>query len=215
MEDLFHSIGSVASKKLIEGPATLTYGELNKRCGQLQALFLESGLSPGDAIGIASNDDVEASALILSCFRLQFPVVMIDPGAKSSEANDIIRRTAIKALFIDLELLERWSGNGPPPGLPSHVWPISKQKKKLITRLLGKKAPESTGRNYPECLDRFQPAPVEKLPSFPVDEKFQRYCYALRVRQAFQKSCSSVCKILLRQQSQHPKSFSLTMRSAF
>lgn len=135
----------LASRKLLDGTVSLTYGELEKRCRQIHSFFAAAGLKPGDRIGIASSDETETSALILSCLRLGYPLAVIDPGARKSEADAILQKLQLKALLIDSHLVDGW-----PENAATHVWPIAMQKKKLLNRLLSKK--ESAPMTYPDCL---------------------------------------------------------------
>ena len=143
----------LASRKLIDGPATLTYGELNKRSRKLAAFLKNSGFESGDRIAIAVTDDVEVATIFLSCLRAGVSVLLIDPAAKKTEASEIIRRAKIKGIFIDQELVDPWALQDSIP----HIWPVVKQKKKLISRLLGKKeTTDSSLQNYPDCLAAFE-----------------------------------------------------------
>ncbi len=148
--ELFQRTETIGSKKLIDGPRTLTYAELNHRCKQIHAFLKASGHVPGDRIGIASGDEMEACLLILSCLRLGLPVALIDAGAKKSEATQIINRLKLKSLFLDQALFEDWSPQIPFP------WIVKTQKPKLLSRLLGKKESQpGNTQTYPECLDSF------------------------------------------------------------
>jgi len=155
MEARFEEIEKtgLASKKLIDGPVTLTYLELSKQSRKLAAFLKSSGLEPGDRLAIAVADDVQVGSIFLSCLRSGFSLLLIDPAAKKTEATEIIRRAEIKGIFIDQELVDEWMLQDLIP----HIWPVVKQKKKLISRLLGKKdQADSTTRNYPDCLTEFE-----------------------------------------------------------
>jgi len=151
METRFEEIekSSVGSRKLIDGAATLTYGELSKQSRKLAAFLKNSGFEFGDRLAIAVADDVEVATIFLSCLRSGFAVLLIDPAAKKTEAAEIIRRAKIKGIFIDQELVDPWALQELIP----HIWPVVKQKKKLISRLLGKKeTTDSSRQNYPDFL---------------------------------------------------------------
>ncbi len=143
----------LASRKLIDGPKSLTYGDLSKQSRKLAAFLKSNGLEPGDRLAIAVADDVEVATIFLSCLRSRFAVLLIDPAAKKAEAAEIIRRAKIKGIFIDQELIDEWALQELIP----HIWPVVKQKKKLISRLLGKKEQiDSSRQNYPDCLTGFE-----------------------------------------------------------
>lgn len=144
-------------KNIVEGVATLSYSDLDQRSQQLSAFFKANGLQQGDRIGIAASDEQEVAALILSCLRLGFPLAMIDPGARKTEAAELLRRLQLKALFVDPALIETWGDAISFQNSVHHVWPIVRQKKKLLNRLLGKKENEKASTlNYPDCLPNLE-----------------------------------------------------------
>ena len=158
--NIFDRIEPNDSRKLIEGPANLTYGEVRKRAQQLYAFLREKGFSSGDRVGIATTNDLESCVLVLSLLRLGMPVALIDAGAKKTEATQIIGRLQLKALFLDPALSEDWRPEGPA------LFVVKQQKNKLIFRLLGKKdktvsVPEN---DYPDCLQSYS-ASVSTLPT--------------------------------------------------
>lgn len=159
LQALFERTERVGSKKIIDGLRTLTYGELNQKCKQIHAFLGSNNIVSGDRIGIASSDEIEVCALILSCLRLGLPVALIDPGAKKPEATKIIDRLQLKSLFLDQGLVAEWS-----PSVP-FLFMMKPKKNKLISRLLGKKRVESPkgSQSYPECLDEFDKA-TQALP---------------------------------------------------
>ena len=143
-------------KNILEGAASLTYDELDQRTNQLNAFMKENGLKPGNRIGIASTDEREATGLILSFLRLGFPIAMIDPNARQTEASELLRRLELKALFLDQEILENWSTAIAFKNSIPHVWSISRQKKKLLNRLLSRKeASVASTQTYPDCLNGY------------------------------------------------------------
>src|SRR5438105_398959 len=151
MQTLFDRIEKLRSKKILDGAASLTYGDVELRCKQLHQFLKAFEFQPGDRIGIAATEEPEVAALILSCLRLGFPVAMIDPAAKESEAAELLRRLDLKALFVDQSLMENWSGA--TDNAVRFVWPLARQKKKLLNRLLSKKEPAITSNaTYPDCL---------------------------------------------------------------
>jgi long-chain acyl-CoA synthetase len=150
-------------KYILEGAATLSYDELDQRTNQLNAFLKENGLKPGNRVGIASSEEREATGLILSCLRLGFPIAMIDPNARKTEASELLRRLDLKALFLDQEILENWSTAVAFTNSIPHVWPISRQKKKLLNRLLSKKDTAASTRTYPDCLNGYES--TETLPA--------------------------------------------------
>lgn len=159
IEILFDGLRKVATKKLIDGTATLTYGTLYKKSRQIHSMFKAQGITAGDRIGIAVTDEIEASILILTCFRLGVTVSLIDPGAKKSEATQIMNRLQLRALFLNQELEEIWS-----PDVPVRRT-ITRQKNKLISRLLGKKENQiGNATNYPDCLSAYE-GTAEELPA--------------------------------------------------
>ncbi len=168
METLYGQSEKFKSKCILEGPRTLTYGDLISRCRKVHSFLKSRGFQSGDRIGIAATNEPEVCALVLSCLRLGYEVAMIDAGAKLTEAKAIIQNLELKALFIDPELLESWTAsNG--SGLPvPFIWPMSKQKAKLITRLLGKK--ENAPETYPDCLNAYEGA-SETLPGAPTSDR--------------------------------------------
>ena len=155
-QSIFDAVEQNDSRKLVDGPATLTYGEVATRCRELHRFFQANQLSTGDRIGIATTNDTEASALILSALRLGLPVALIDAGAKKSEAEQIIHRLQLKALFLDESHAEGWNIAGPA------LYIFKAQKNKLISRLLGKKAKDagSGTRHYPDCLTPYSASGV-------------------------------------------------------
>lgn len=149
-QSLFDPVDTTDSRKLIEGPASLTYGEVKKRCLQLHNLFASTGLQMGDRVGVATTNDIESCALVLSLLRLGMPVALIDAAARKSEATEILRRLQLSALFIDEVLAENWAPE------VSVLYKIKTQKNKLISRLLGKKEKNRAPieNHYPECLQQ-------------------------------------------------------------
>ena len=144
-------------KYILEGTASLTYDELDQRTNQLNAFLKESGLKSGNRIGIASTDERESVALILSCIRLGFPMAMIDPNARKTEATELLKRLELKALFLDQEIVDNWSTAIAFKNSIPHVWPITRQKKKLLNRLLSRKdASQNSHTTYPECLNGYE-----------------------------------------------------------
>lgn len=157
-------------KNIVEGVATLSYSDLDQRTQQLNAFFKSNGLQAGDRIGIAASDEQSVVELILSCLRLGFPLAMIDPGARKSEASELLRRLQLKALFIDPPLIETWADAISFENSVHHVWPIQRQKKKLLNRLLGKKENQkAVSTSYPDCLPNLDSG-TQELPPRTTDQ---------------------------------------------
>jgi long-chain acyl-CoA synthetase len=170
LQGLYERAEKAGSKKLLEGSVNLTYRELHQRLKQLDAFFRSWGLNPGDRIGLATTNELEACMLILSCFRLGMPVALIDPGAKKSETQQIIERLQLQAIFADAELLQTWEVSVP------HQWAVVRKKGPLASRLLKKDTGENRSRNYPACLDSVN-ASAEVLPDIiPLDSIILLLC---------------------------------------
>jgi long-chain acyl-CoA synthetase len=163
-------------KYILEGTSTLTYDELDQRTNQLNAFLKESGLRNGNRIGIASTDERESVALILSFIRLGFPIAMIDPNARKTEAAELLRRLELKALFLDQEIIDNWSTAIAFKNSIPNVWPIARQKKKLLNRLLSRKdTAQSSSATYPDCLNGYDSN--DALPSLqPSDQEALLLC---------------------------------------
>ena len=145
------------SKKFIDGARALTFGQIANYSKKFGALMQSSGVKPGDRITVASSDDLEVASIFLSALRYQLSILILDPASKSSEINGILNKVKPHSMFVDRELIDRWAleqGN-----FSKVLWPIVKQKKKLISRLLG--GDSKNGDNpqaYPECLTKLEKA---------------------------------------------------------
>ncbi len=144
----------LATRRMIDGLRAITYEEVINRSRRLHAFLHSHSLQTGDHVAVASLDDVEASTIILGCLRSGFPLLVLDPGAKRVEVMALISKAKIKAVFLDQELADVWNLEDLHDSLP-FIWPINKPKKKLISRLLGKKTQTPSGINYPECLNEY------------------------------------------------------------
>jgi long-chain acyl-CoA synthetase len=143
----------LGSKKIFEGLRSMTFNEAIERSRKIGALLHQNGLRSGDTVGVASADECEVSCMILGCLRAGYPLLVLDPGARKTEVEEAMNRSKIQAAFLDQDLIERWSVTNEFKPAISRLWPIAIQKKKLISRLLGKKdSAQTLISTYPECL---------------------------------------------------------------
>ena len=69
--DLFEAITDLVPDRpaLIGGNARLTYGQLDARSNRLANYLMESGVVPGDFVGVLSRNHVEFLEVMIGCFK--------------------------------------------------------------------------------------------------------------------------------------------------
>ena len=76
----------------------LTYGELRERSDRLAAALLDSGLVPGDRIGIWSHTNVAWLLLQLATAKAGLILVNINPAYRTSELEHALNLVGCKAI---------------------------------------------------------------------------------------------------------------------
>lgn len=153
LSGLLRSIEAAASARrpFLSGRAELDYAGLADRVARTRALFERIGVSKGERVAVASDDDAAVSALYLACLAHGAACVAIDPGASASEALVLMSHARPAAIFADRALLDRaesLSRTDGPPVVP--VEPAAPARTGF--GLLIRRKPASGSEAYPGIL---------------------------------------------------------------
>ncbi len=86
---------------LIDGPAAVTFGELDARANGLAVRLAELGVGPGDAVGIGLRNRAEWFIVSHAIARLGALFVPLSPRLTPGEAEYIVRDARMRALVVE------------------------------------------------------------------------------------------------------------------
>ena len=99
------------SRKIMDGPQSISFAQLLKRSRKVQAFLKASGVTAGNVVATATGDEIELFTIFVACLGSGIPLLPIDFRSKQSEAVEIIRRSKVEGIFIDQEILDAWFAN--------------------------------------------------------------------------------------------------------
>lgn len=79
----------------------LTYSEVFKRAASLVLQLRESGLNPGDRIGINASNSMDLALLYIACILARICVVPVNPELTKQQTEEVFSQAQIQALFCD------------------------------------------------------------------------------------------------------------------
>jgi long-chain acyl-CoA synthetase len=144
-----------ASKVFLEtAMSRVKYAEVCMLVRKLASLYQEWDLKPGDRLAFSSKNDTHAAILFLSLLRNGITAVFIDPDAKKTRVEHLLKVSQPKALMLDSDLQDTWEITG-----IEHIIKIDNRKRSnLLERLLKKGQAAANREEYPAMLSRYEPA---------------------------------------------------------
>jgi fatty-acyl-CoA synthase len=125
------------SRRVHDSGRDIAYRELDAMANRCARLLLESGIGRGDTVGILALNSVEFLAIFFACARIGAALVPVNLLFTPDEAEYVLEKTRIKALFVSRALAAK----------VKRQWPVQY-------------ALDGTLR---ERLSAFDPAPVEQF----------------------------------------------------
>ena len=86
---------------VVDGDRSLTYAALNDRSNRLGNAMLETGLAPGDRVGVVLGNRLEYPEVAAGLAKAGLTMVPINPRLAPAEAEYILGHSAVKALVLD------------------------------------------------------------------------------------------------------------------
>jgi len=155
INEAFSNIPRLKEKPFLVTDKTVSYGQLYDHARRLRTFFIEKGITPGDRVVIASNDDANAILLFLSLLANGITAVIIDPDTAKNRADSYFGTLDPKAFFLDSKIKEYWGIEDPGRVIEINT---NADKKSLFKKLLGRQPEnESAKDTYPYILETFEP----------------------------------------------------------
>jgi crotonobetaine/carnitine-CoA ligase len=88
----------------------LTYAELASRCEQWATLLVQSGVKPGDRVGVMALNHPNTVALLFAAARLNAILVPLNPAYSVSEASYVIEHAAMSGVFVTVDTAQTIEG---------------------------------------------------------------------------------------------------------
>ena len=143
-------------KPMLEGPATLTYGELADQIARLGGWFAEAGLPRGSRVAVAVGVDAAFVPVVLALLRFGLVPMVVNPEAPAAEAQELLGWLEPDAVIADAALHAGWQlADALPAALP-RLEVAPPETPSPIGRWLGR--PKGTSETFPAVLRRLAPA---------------------------------------------------------
>lgn len=146
-----HNRAHVSARKIFMTvqDSALTYGQLDDLTARAAVFFQNRNLQQGQRAILLTRDNMALVVLFMACLRYGLSAVILNPDAGAEETATLIRAAKPSALFMDQDLLEKFSLTGTVT-LP--ITPFADARK---PGLFSKKGDPGT---YPQCLFKHEPA---------------------------------------------------------
>ncbi len=135
--------------------SSITYRELDRLADAMARALVDSGVGPGDRVGVCRRKSVGTVAGLIGIMRVGAAYVPVDPSSPVDRNRTIFSDCGVAAVLLDdrSALGDEWKGavvvGDPPPGdAPSQVTPPSVDDLAYVLYTSG-----STGRPKGVCLE--------------------------------------------------------------
>lgn len=112
LDSLLRGLSSEQSAKaafLVSASRTVSYGELHDGIARTRGLFGRLGLTAGDRLAIATQDDLALAQLYGACLLSGVVAVVLDPHASAAEITVLVTKGRVGAIIADAAVVERAS----------------------------------------------------------------------------------------------------------
>ena len=96
-----HALEAPDRPALVEGPRTLTYGELEMQMNHVASALQRDGLTPGDAIAICATMSITYAVVFLGALRAGIVVAPLAPGSTPDGLARMMVDAQAKLVFVD------------------------------------------------------------------------------------------------------------------
>jgi len=110
-----------SSELLTVDDTTLEYGEAWLRAGQLADSLADSGVEPGDTVGLLVSNRIEYIIADLACVRGGFVKVAMNDMLTDEEIRHIVTDSEVSAVIVESEFLETIRTIRSETDTPEHV----------------------------------------------------------------------------------------------
>jgi len=145
-----------ASKLLVVGESSLTYGELDGQVKRLGSWFQELGFKAGDRVMVISSNDCAVAVMVIALMRFGIAAAMVNPEAPQDEILTLCRASESAGAILDSEINQNAQVQA---SMRFPVLCIDSAEKKsggLMNRLMRRKeAATSGGNTYPGGLKNY------------------------------------------------------------
>ncbi len=93
---------------VVDGPRSVTFGELETRSNRLAHLLIESGVERGDRVGLFLDKSLESLVGIFGTLKAGAAYVPLDPQAPAARLAYIVRDCDVNLIVTGIEKAEAW-----------------------------------------------------------------------------------------------------------
>lgn len=150
------------TKRLLEGPTRLSYGDVADQVARTGAWLLAAGVRPGDQVALAVAEPAHFIPLVIAMLRFGIAPMVMNPEAPAAEALALLAWLEPRAVVVDVELAAGWDlAAALPPSTPWLGVAAEPAAKPLKALLPGRRA---DAEHFPGVLRRFEPGPLPPPP---------------------------------------------------